>query len=63
MLLVYAHHRRLVLMLVRQRHFDALRIVDHMVVREDVPLLVQHKPRALPLLRHRPVEEVERHRR
>ena len=49
-------------MLVRQRDLDTLAALDHMIVRQDQTLLIQDEAGALPLLRHRPIEEVELNR-
>ena len=57
-----AHHRRLVFLAVVHGHFHLPRVGDDVIVGEDVALFVDHKARALALLRHQPVEKVESHR-
>ena len=62
---VHGHHRRLVLVLVGERHFHAaaaLRPLNHVVVGQDQPFLVQDETRTLPRLRHRPIEPIEPYR-
>ena len=51
-------HRRLEFLLVPQRHLDRLRVVDDVVVGQNVALIVDDKTRALALLRHRLQKEV-----
>ena len=61
--LVDADDSRLVPVFVRESDFDSLRIVDDVVVSQDVPLLVEDETGTLPLLRNSSVEKVECHRR
>ena len=56
--LVFVQHRRAVILLVGERDLNGLRAFDHMVVRQDVSLLVDDEARTLALLRDWLVEEV-----
>ena len=58
--LVRAHHLGRVAALVAEHHFDAaIGALDHVIVGQHVAGLVENESRALALLRHRAVEEVE----
>ncbi len=61
---VLAHHVRRIAFLVAQHHFDAaIGALNHVIVGQHVAGLVEDEARALALLRHRAIEEVEHQRR
>ena len=48
-----------ILVLVGERNFDLLRILDDVVIGENLAIFAQDESRALPLLRHHAIEEIE----
>ena len=49
-----------VLLTIVQRHLNLARVFNDVVIRKHMTIAINYESRSLPLLRHQPVEEIER---